>query len=109
MRDPSAQPGSGRRGSYKPRAKASAAQRESEGVVVLKIVVPQNATGGKGPCDGHSGGASTREGMTGKPGSNHLDGRVPIAKVRQLQRRLWVAAKRSPERRFHAVLDHLDG
>jgi len=27
--------------------------------------------------------------------------------VRQLQRRLWAAAKRSPERRFHALYDHL--
>ena len=27
--------------------------------------------------------------------------------MRQLQRRLWVAAKRSPERRFHALLDRI--
>jgi group II intron reverse transcriptase/maturase len=27
--------------------------------------------------------------------------------VRQLQRRLWVAAKRSPERRFHALMDRM--
>jgi group II intron reverse transcriptase/maturase len=27
--------------------------------------------------------------------------------VRQLQRRLWAAAKQSPERRFHALYDHL--
>jgi group II intron reverse transcriptase/maturase len=27
--------------------------------------------------------------------------------VRQLQRRLWVAAKRSPERRFHALMDRV--
>ncbi len=103
MRDPSAQPGSGQRGSYKPTAKASAAQRESEGAIVLEIVVLQNATGGKGPCGGHGGGARTRKGMTGKPGSNHPDGRLPIDNVRQLQRRPWVAAKRSPERRFHAL------
>jgi group II intron reverse transcriptase/maturase len=30
-----------------------------------------------------------------------------VDKVRQLQRRLWVAAKRSPERRFHALLDRI--
>ena len=82
MRDPSAQPGSGQRGSYKPRAKASAAQRGSEGAIVLEIVVPQNATGGKGPCGGHGGGARTREGMTGKTGSNYPDGRLPIDNVR---------------------------
>jgi RNA-directed DNA polymerase len=67
----------------------------------------KNATGGKGPCGGHVGGASTREGMPGRTGSNHPGGRSPTDKVRQLQRRLWVAAKRSPERRFHALLDRI--
>ena len=28
-------------------------------------------------------------------------------KVRQLQRRLWAAAKRQPERRFHALYDRI--
>ena len=40
--------------------------------------------------------------MSGKTGTNSPDGPPPIAKVRQLQRRLWVAAKRSPHRSFHA-------
>ena len=39
--------------------------------------------------------------------SNHPDGRPPVDKVRQLQRHLWVAAKRSPERRFHALMDRI--
>jgi group II intron reverse transcriptase/maturase len=39
--------------------------------------------------------------------SNHPGGRPLTDKVRQLQRRLWVAAKRSPERRFHALLDRI--
>jgi group II intron reverse transcriptase/maturase len=34
-------------------------------------------------------------------------GREPDDKVRELQRRLCGAAKRSPERRFHALYDHL--
>jgi group II intron reverse transcriptase/maturase len=45
--------------------------------------------------------------MTGTPGSNSPDRPPPIDKVRQLQRRLWVAAKRSPDRRFHALLDRM--
>jgi RNA-directed DNA polymerase len=45
--------------------------------------------------------------MTGLPGSNHPDGHGPVDKVRQLQRRLWVAAKRAPERRFHALMDRI--
>jgi group II intron reverse transcriptase/maturase len=45
--------------------------------------------------------------MTGRPGSNLPGGRPPADKVRQWQRHLWVAAKRSPERRFHALLDRI--
>ena len=40
-------------------------------------------------------------------GSNSPGGRKPTDNVRQLQRRLWVAAKRSPERRFHALMDRI--
>jgi group II intron reverse transcriptase/maturase len=45
--------------------------------------------------------------MTGSTGSNHPEGRESLDKVRQLQRRLWSAAKRQPGRRFHAVLDRI--
>jgi len=42
--------------------------------------------------------------MPGRTGSNHPDHRPVIDKVRQLQRGLWIAAKRSSARRFHAVV-----
>ena len=45
--------------------------------------------------------------MTGTPGSNSPGGPPSSDKVRQLRRRLWVAAKRSPERRFHALMDRI--
>ena len=45
--------------------------------------------------------------MTGRTGSNSPGGRQPVDHVRQLQRCLWVAAKRSPERRFHALMDRI--
>ena len=45
--------------------------------------------------------------MSGKTGTNHPGGRGFTVKARQLQRRLWVAAKRSPERRFHALMDRV--
>ena len=45
--------------------------------------------------------------MTGTTGSNHPEGRESLDKVRQLQRRLWVAAKRSPKRRFHVLWDRI--
>jgi hypothetical protein len=49
-RGPSAQPGSGHRHSYKPPAKASAGQRESEGTVVVTSRATNNARGAKGPA-----------------------------------------------------------
>jgi hypothetical protein len=70
-RSPSAQPVSGRRDSYKPTAKTSAAQQESEGTKVVLRSATNNAGGAKGPCGGNVGRASTREGMTGQTGSNH--------------------------------------
>lgn len=88
-------------------AKASAAQRESEGTVVVTRLATHNAGGAKGPCGGNVGRASTREGMTGETGSNHPGGQASIDKVRQLQRRLWRAAKRQPGRRFHALMDRI--
>ncbi|MGH7487879.1 MAG: group II intron reverse transcriptase/maturase, partial [bacterium] len=45
--------------------------------------------------------------MTGETGSNSPERRKPIDNVRQLRRRLWAAAKRSPERRFHALYDRI--
>ena len=66
-----------------------------------------NAAGGKDPCGGRVGRAGKREGMAGEPGPNHPRGREPEDKVRQLQRRLCVAAKRQPERRFHALYDRI--
>jgi RNA-directed DNA polymerase len=45
--------------------------------------------------------------MTGRTGSNSPGGRESVDKVRQLQRRLWSAAKRQPGRRFHALYDRI--
>src|SRR5262249_23591428 len=38
---------------------------------------------------------------------NNPERRRPIDKVRQLQNRLWAAAKQSPERRFHALYERI--
>jgi hypothetical protein len=78
-RGPSARPGSGQRGSYKPTAKSSRAQRASEGVVVPRIVATNNATGGKVPWGGHVVGG-TREGMSGRTGTNSPGGHRPSTK-----------------------------
>ena len=71
------------------------------------MVATNNATGAKGPCGGQVEGAGKREGMAGESRSNHPGGREPDAKVRQLQQRLGEAAKRQPERRFHALYDRI--
>ena len=95
----------------------SGGQRESDGVVVPLIGVQTNAPGGKGPDFGHASGAGTRKGMTGTARSNHpgrpspvvdLNGLPPVRdNVQRLQRKLWAAAKQSPERRFHALYDRI--
>jgi RNA-directed DNA polymerase len=45
--------------------------------------------------------------MAGMTGPNDPVGRESDAKVRQLQRQLWAAAKRAPARRFHALYDQM--
>jgi RNA-directed DNA polymerase len=98
--------------------KSSGGQRESEGVVVPLIGVQHNAPGGKGPHFDHAWGEGKRQGMTGTARSNHPDGLSPVepgrrlvlpdsGKVRELQRKLWTAAKQSSERRFHALYDRV--
>jgi len=104
VRGPSARPESGQARSYKPKAKSSRVQRQSEGIVVpdgeaqatSTKAVRHNAAGGKGPCGGHAEIAGKREGVAGQTGPNDPVGEEPSDKVRQLQRQLWAAAKRAP-------------
>jgi RNA-directed DNA polymerase len=107
---------SGRDRSYKPMVKSAGAQRESDGVVVPVIGVQQNAPGGKGPDFGHADRVGKCEGMAGSAWPNHPDRPQPVVavdgdpspvKVRELQRRLWAAAKQSEGRRFHALFDRI--
>lgn len=112
-RDPSARPkcalgaSSGQSQSYKPEAKASGAQRESEGVVVPSRAVHQNAARGKDPWGERGGIRGKREGMPSIETANHPRGYISTDKVRQLRNRLWMAAKRHPGRRFHALYDRI--
>jgi group II intron reverse transcriptase/maturase len=71
------------------------------------MAVKNNAAGGKGHERGHVEDEGKRKGMTGTAESNSPERRKPIDNVRQLRRRLWTAAKRSPERRFHALYDRM--
>ncbi len=104
--------------------KSGGGQRESEGAVVPVIGVQHNAPGGKGPHFDRACGEGKRQGMTGSSRSNHPCGPSPAvaggvpppvpgmgranpANVRELQRKLWTAAKQSPGRRFHALYDRI--
>ncbi len=99
---------------YKPMVKSSGGQRESDGVVVP--VRRSHRSVGKDPDFGHASGGGKREGMAGTARSNYPGGRYvpadlnrfsPVGKVRQLQRKLWAAAKQSEARRFHALFDRV--
>ena len=123
-RGPSAWPSSGRDQGYKPMVKAPGRQRESEGAVVPVIGVQDNAPGGKGPHFDRASDEGKRQGMAGGSRSNFPGGRSPAVaglvpppapglvradpvNVRELQRKLWAAAKQSPGRRFHALYDRV--
>jgi RNA-directed DNA polymerase len=114
-RDPSAQPSSGKDLRYKPMVKSGGGQRKSDGVVVPLIGVQHNAPGGKGPDFGHVRGGGKREGVAGTARSSSPDGPqpvglnrlAPVSPVRELQRKLWTAAKQCEGRRFHAVFDQI--
>ncbi len=97
--------------------KPAGVQRESDGVVVPVIGVQHNAPGGKGPNFDHASGEGKHEGMTKGSWSNN-PGRSrsvdtcagagsPVGKVRELQRKLWAAAKQCEGRRFHALYDRI--
>src|SRR6266511_6118223 len=118
-RGPSAHALSGRDRLDKPMVQPAGVQRESDGVVV-PVIAARNAVGGKGPDFDHAGGVGKCEGMTsggwsnhpGRPGPVDAD-RSPVlgeprpVKVRELQRKLWAAAKQSSGRRFHALFDRV--
>jgi hypothetical protein len=91
---PSASPQSRQGGSYKWRTKSSAAQRESEGMVVPVMDATNNASGGKRPCFGHVDGGGKREGMTGRMSRSNHPSRMTAVKALHLQERLRAAAKR---------------
>jgi RNA-directed DNA polymerase len=114
-RDPSGPPASGKDPRYKPVVKSGGGQRKSDGVVVPLIGVQHNAPGGKGPDFGHASGGGKRKGVAGTARSSDPGGQqpvglnrlAPVSPVRELQRKLWTAAKQSEGRRFHALFDQI--
>jgi RNA-directed DNA polymerase len=104
--------------------KAPGGQRESEGVVVPVTGAQHNVLAGKGPHFDHAFGEGKRQGVAGTARSSSPGGPAPAVaglvpppapgigwadpvNVRELQRRLWAAARQSPGRRFHALHDRV--
>lgn len=95
--------------------KSEGGQRKSDGVVVPLIGVQHNAPGGKGPDFGHVSEGGKHKGVAGTarssdpggPQSVGLNRLPPVSPVRELQRKLWTAAKQSEGRRFHALFDQI--
>jgi len=123
-RGPSARPASGEDCWYKPMVKSGRGQRESEGAVVPPTGALFSVLAGKGPHFDHAFGEGKHQGMAGSAWPNHPGGPLPAVaglvpppapgmvranpvNVRELQRKLWAAAKQSPERRFHALYDRI--
>jgi hypothetical protein len=92
-RGPSAPPTSGKGRSYKPKAKSSVVQRESEGVVVLTRAVTNNAAGGKDPCSDRAGKSRKEWGMSEALRTNNPRRPLPDVQLREGYCQLWVAAK----------------
>lgn len=105
VRGPSARPWSGQSASYKPMAKSSRAQRESEGVVVLRITASNNAVGGKGLCFGRARNEGTCQGMAGRTGSNHPVAHQRGDNAQQPRHELGTYAKRSQTATAHLRSD----
>jgi hypothetical protein len=84
-RDPSQRPTSGEDDSYKPTAKGSRVGRESEGFIVPTTPV-ERPEEGRDPALVMPESGGKREGMVARP--NH-----PLAKVRQLPCRLYIAVE----------------
>jgi RNA-directed DNA polymerase len=99
-RDPPRRPTSGEGGTDKPTAKRFRAGRESEGLIVPSRAGTRTPPEGRGPALTTPARGGKREGMPRR--ANH-----PAEKVRELRRRLFIAAKRSPKRRFHALYDRI--
>ncbi len=87
--------------------KFSGAQRESEGAIVPLNSAKHNALSGKDPHFDQACRGGKHKGMAETARSNQPDRHPPIDNVRKLQRKLWVAAKRHPDRRFHALYDRI--
>lgn len=71
------------------------------------MAVTNNTVGGKDPWGGVASTGGKGEGMVRGRGPNHPGRPKPDARVRRLQRKLYVAAKQQKGRRFHALYDRI--
>ncbi len=99
-RDPPRRPTLGEGGLYTPKVKGGRAERESEGPVVPTKMEAKTPLEGRGPALVVPVPVGKREGMPERAND-------PADKVRKLQRGLFMTAKRSRTRRFHALFGRI--
>lgn len=104
-RGPTRSPTLGVSGTHRPSAEGDRAGRESEGSILPMRAGAKTPSEGRDPALVMAASGGKREGMPER--ANHPVGRESHAKVRELQRSLFMAAKRSPGRRFHALFDRI--
>jgi hypothetical protein len=97
-RGPTRLPPSGEGGVYKPKAKRRRAGRESEGAIVPSRGAPRTLSEGRAPTLIATANGGKCEGMAHKA-------QTPPGKVRELQRSLFRAAKRSPGCALRRMVD----
>lgn len=92
---------------YKAEPKAPGARRESEGSIVPETARRVEPRAGKGPCLDRAPQGGKGEGMARANFPCAMNAVSCEEKVRELQRGLYTAAKRSGGRKFHALYDRL--
>lgn len=98
-RGPPRQPTSGKDSGYKPGGESVESREGVRGARSTDEAVDENAVEGRGLASVASG--SEVSARASRKGNN------PVDKVRKLQRGLWVAARQSKTRRFHALRDRV--
>ena len=103
-RDPPRQPSQAKTQGIRPKAET---ERSREGVRGARSTEEggDKPLEGRGPASVVAVNEGKREGMPGS--AKRAEASNPEKKVRKLQRSLWVSAKRSRTRRFHALYDRI--
>lgn len=99
-RDPPLRPSQAKTGRIRPEAENARSREGVRGARSTDEGVKDKTPEGRSPASVGTVDGGKREGMVARPNN-------PEDKVRKLQRSLWVSAKKSKTRRFHALYDRV--